>query len=147
MYFTTFNHYDDDALYNLLNANNENCIICWEEHIHNKVKPMKQILVLSEFSKLCKCNGFFHYDCLLKWINQTNSCPICRTTLVKSLDKSQPEQQLQINNNFFKFAKLFIYIFLIHYLYNIIHVIQNEIESIYENNNNACPFYNVSSIS
>lgn len=151
MYFTTLNHYDDDVLYNLLNANDEKCIICWETNTHNEVQRMKQILVLSEFSKPCKCNGFFHYDCLLNWINKTNSCPICRSRLFTALEKKiQLQLQLNTNSQLFrilqfickfnclKFAKLCIYIFLIQYLYNIIYNIQNEIEGIYEDNNNIC---------
>jgi len=156
MYFTTFNHYDDDALYNLLNSNvnDDLCIICWEKNIDNDVQYMKNILSTSELTKPCKCNGVFHYDCLFQWIVQTNSCPICRSRVSKILNKdidTDLQLQLQLNNNSqllriynficningLKFTKLCMHILFIFFLYNIICNIQNEVERNI-NNDNVC---------
>jgi hypothetical protein len=153
MYFTTFNHYDDDALYNLLNANDDLCIICWEKKTNNDEQYMKNILSTFELTKPCKCNGVFHYDCLFKWIFQTNSCPICRSRVSKILDKDKDlNLQLQLNNNSqlfrifnfmcnlncAKFVKLCIYILFINFLYSIICNIQNEVERNVDKDSNVC---------
>jgi hypothetical protein len=153
MYFTTFNHYDDDALYNLLNvnANDQLCIICWEKKTNNDEQYMKNILSTFELTKPCKCNGVFHYDCLFQWIVQTNSCPICRSRVTKILDKDK-DLNLQLNNNSqlfrifnficnlncAKFTKLCIYILFINFLYSIICNIQNEVEGNLYKDNNVC---------
>ena len=31
--------------------------------------------------KLCECNHEFHVNCLKRWFEQTNTCPLCRTEI------------------------------------------------------------------
>lgn len=73
MYFTTFNH-DDDDIYN-----EDTCLICWEpQTTDNFIYKMKTAISISSYHTSCTCNGKFHHDCLLKWIYLSQSCPICR---------------------------------------------------------------------
>jgi hypothetical protein len=51
-------------LYNELKMNEE-CCICYEE-------------MVSENSKLLRCNHLYHNDCIYKWSIKQNSCPKCR---------------------------------------------------------------------
>tara|TARA_Y100000022_G_C12947029_1_gene238597 strand:- start:41 stop:397 length:357 start_codon:yes stop_codon:yes gene_type:complete len=59
---------DNNNLKQIKNLN-EICIICMEEG--NK-----------KFIKL-NCEHFFHKKCLKKWIINNNSCPLCRTEVLK----------------------------------------------------------------
>ena len=34
-----------------------------------------------ESAKVLPCGHFFHYTCLRSWLEQSNSCPICRASL------------------------------------------------------------------
>ena len=62
--------------------NNYECFICFMPHEKNN--PIK---MLSEFSHIiqkckCKCNARIHLLCLNNWIQQKQSCPICRTKCI-----------------------------------------------------------------
>lgn len=53
-----------------LNDNDEKfCSICHKDY-------KKSDLIV----KLPNCNHFYHGECILKWLNQNNSCPLCRET-------------------------------------------------------------------
>ena len=100
MYFTTFNH-DDDTIYNDNDTiyNDEVCLICWEPSTTNKnIDKMKSFLYASSFYTSCTCNGKFHHDCLLKWTNMSQSCPICRIKIDTYDDK---KLQLPLTFNIF----------------------------------------------
>lgn len=139
MYFTTFNHYNEP---NELDENeNELCLICWDTSItNNNLIKMKSTLSHLLFFKDCSCNGIFHYNCLLKWINTTNSCPICR----KPIEQDINEENVVILNNksqLFRFInftnnnayKLFKYIFLF-FVFKMIYDIVNNVEKTIEYN-------------
>ena len=135
MYFTTFNHYDDDDNdimydnhYNII-YNNEQCLICWDKYTtNNNVYKMQSLLSSSIYYTSCTCNGYFHHNCLLKWIYKTNSCPICRIKFEFNIDEKLP-----FTFNIFKIFKFWITLFLIKILYNIIFDIQYEVEKKIQN--------------
>ena len=110
MYFTTFNH-DDDTIYNDNDTiyNDEVCLICWEPSTTNKnIDKMKSFLYASSFYTSCTCNGKFHHDCLLKWTNMSQSCPICRIKIDTYDDK---KLQLPLTFNIFNIFNILIFLF------------------------------------
>lgn len=135
MYFTTFNHYDEPNE----DLKNELCIICLESSTtNNHLIKMKPLIYHLLFSKDCSCNGIFHYNCLLKWINTTRSCPICRKPIETDINE---ENVVTLNNRsqIFRFIhftnnnayKIFKYIFLfiiLKTIYDILNDIQHTIE-------------------
>jgi hypothetical protein len=147
MYFTTFNHYNefdqDDEI------KNELCLICWETSTtNNHLIRMKPLISHLLFSKYCSCNGIFHYNCLLKWINTTTSCPICRKPIDTDINE---ENILTLNNKsqIFRFInftnnnayKIFKYIFLFiifKTMYDIVNDIQTTIENHSDVNQEEC---------
>ena len=90
MYFSTFHSYDSDILFNEEREKVEekekekekeeevdsyDCLICYE---------MKNVIQMQSFYIIrysCKCNSSFHRTCLMKWIVNKQSCPICRSPL------------------------------------------------------------------
>ena len=137
MYFTIFNHYDE--LNEFDEITNELCLICWESSTTNnnliKMNPMISHLL---FSKYCSCNGIFHYKCLLKWINITNSCPICRKPIETHINeknvlalnnKSQIFRFINFtNNNAYKIFKYFFLFIVLKTIYDIINNVENSIQ-------------------
>jgi hypothetical protein len=128
MYFTTFNHYDDDNIDIYINKTNDTdmCLICWEQSTtNNNICKMTSSVFNLYFYKSCTCNASFHHPCLLKWINKTNSCPICRSKIQRHTDDD--DEKLPLTFNILKYLKLFKYICMalfIRILYNIIFDIQ-----------------------
>ena len=39
------------------------------------------MLLLHPLTQVLPCGHFFHYTCLRSWLEQSNSCPICRASL------------------------------------------------------------------
>jgi len=135
MYFSTFNHYDDndiiyDANHNII-YNDEQCLICWDKTTTNNNVYKMQSLFSSMYSTSCTCNGYFHENCLLKWIYKTNSCPICRIKLEIDIDENLP-----LTFNILKYLKIFKYICMglfIRILFDIIFSIQYTFEKRLQN--------------
>jgi len=83
MIFRTYEHYQDDVVYNDLYINenineNENesiCFICLENEtcINKFIKLKNQPF----FLKICNCDGIIHHNCLVIWYDTTKKCPIC----------------------------------------------------------------------
>ena len=44
------------------------------------------------------CNHYFHEECIMPWLNQHDSCPICRFEL-KTDDDDYEKMKLQRNEN------------------------------------------------
>ena len=118
MYFSTFNHYDQFDEIN--DITNELCIICLETSTtNNKLIKMNPVISYLLFSKHCSCNGIFHCNCLLKWIDTTKSCPICRKSIERDINednvvtlnnKSQIFRFINFtNNNAYKILKYIFY--------------------------------------
>jgi hypothetical protein len=120
MYFTTFNHYDDDDnndyfSYNHI-YNDHQCLICWETSTtNNNIYKMQSLLIPSIYYTNCSCNAYFHNECLLKWVYKTHSCPICRTNFVFNINEKLP-----LTFSIFKIFKLCISIIFIRILYDVI---------------------------
>ena len=110
MYFTTFNHYDDDDNIDIYKENDvfDLCLICWDNN--NNICKMKALLYSSIYYTSCTCNGNFHHTCLMKWINKTNSCPICR---IKLKNRINYNENIPLTFNILKYLKLFKYICII----------------------------------
>lgn len=111
MYFTTFNHDDDDIVI----YDNELCLICWEPHTtSNYIYKMKTAISISSYHTSCTCNGKFHHGCLLKWIYMSQSCPICRINIDidADIDKKLPLTFDVFNILIFLFKCLFLFCFI-----------------------------------
>ena len=125
MYFSTCNHYD--ILFHETN-NDDICLICWDPSTNNNVIKMQSLIPTT-----CNCNGLFHHNCLFKWINAANSCPICRTVINHSVkilhEHNNYNSQLfnKVKYITIFLSKIFKFIFLIWFMnmtYNIIFHIQ-----------------------
>lgn len=46
---------------------NEYCIICLHDFVSGKATKL-----------LCKCNSYYHSECINKWLSINNTCPLCR---------------------------------------------------------------------
>ena len=66
-------------LINEEHLNIQSCLICLTPP--NKDNPIQKIKELPYIVSICKCNPELHFSCLNEWINQTESCPICRTKI------------------------------------------------------------------
>ena len=56
-------------------ADNNECVICYEEF---KVLDGKEIVELD-----CNNKHVFHLECMEKWVETNNTCPMCREAVVK----------------------------------------------------------------
>ena len=55
---------------------NNECCICLNTEYESSIYRLKDVI-----STNCLCNGYFHKECLVKWLNKKNSCPICRSII------------------------------------------------------------------
>jgi len=147
MYFTTFNHYNE--VDKLDEITNDLCLICWDPSTtNNKLIKMNPVISYLLFYKHCSCNGIFHYDCLLKWINATNSCPICRKSIERDINEENVvalNYNSQIfrfihftNNNVYKIFKYIFLFFILKTIYDIVFYIQQNIEYNADVNEEKC---------
>jgi hypothetical protein len=89
MIFRTLEHYNGDYLQNsdLQNSDLQNdisiCFICYEIKTTYEIET-KQLNLLKDYIKKCNCNGWVHNQCLNKWYELCNKCPICRTFVYKN---------------------------------------------------------------
>jgi hypothetical protein len=100
MLFRTLEHYND--VYYLQNIHLQNeitiCFICYEIKTTGEIET-KQLNLLKDYIKSCKCNGWVHNNCLNKWYERCNKCPICRTTVTKN--NTVDMYILEKNNNIY----------------------------------------------
>ena len=71
MLFRTCEHYNDDYV------NQKMCFICYEIKTDHEIQTIT-LNMQEDYIKLCECNGFAHNNCLKKWYDKSNKCPICR---------------------------------------------------------------------
>lgn len=65
-------------------ARSETCTICLEEFRNNE-----------NVNRLNGCNHIFHTNCILRWFETHNSCPICRNNATNEHSNSQQEVERQ----------------------------------------------------
>lgn len=66
------------------NADKDNvCIICLR--YSNKNSNLNLLNDISYVYRNCKCNPIIHNICFYKWIKQSSTCPICRTSMYITL--------------------------------------------------------------
>lgn len=69
---------------------NEVCIICLESNDIIRIKKM-----FKKYNQ-CECNYYIHSDCLEKWKNLKNKCPICHSIFYdveEEKEKDEDEEQ------------------------------------------------------
>lgn len=75
--YTSSDFYEEDD--SLKEDNVKICLICWLPNNNTDlVKNMKQFAYILT---TCDCNALFHDKCLKTWIENSQSCPICRKQL------------------------------------------------------------------
>lgn len=59
--------------------NNENNNLSYNENIFNEEQRQKQIQILLDTEKIyeLKCKHSFHLECINKWLQIKNKCPLC----------------------------------------------------------------------
>jgi len=76
MLFRTFEPYYNDEISSNI------CFICYE--IENDIGDRTiQINSKEDYIKICICNLWVHNNCLNKWYENSNVCPICRSQVNK----------------------------------------------------------------
>ncbi|WMV08182.1 hypothetical protein MTR67_001567 [Solanum verrucosum] len=66
-----------------IDESSKNCSICMEE-----------FGIDTEASQL-PCKHFFHNDCIVPWLNRSNTCPLCRHKLPQE-DEDEIEKELEV---------------------------------------------------
>ena len=142
MYFTRLKKYNANKINaNKINKEEDACLICLESSTTNNHICKMKILISSYFYyQSCKCDGLFHYNCLLKWIYISKSCPICRSVIENNINMNvdiHDNLPLTYNvYNVYKILKLFKYLWmciLFKILLNIIFNIQYTVEKQIQN--------------
>ena len=94
--------------------NNYECFICFMPHEKNN--PIKMLSEFSHIIQKCKCNARIHLLCLNNWIQQKQSCPICRTKCIYLETKLQ-KYYIVCFINIYVFIIIFYYIYLIVFIF------------------------------
>lgn len=124
--FTTDQYYKLDTSF----ESNKECIICWIPA--SKDIPVKCMKNYPLYISNCKCNAFFHDNCLTKWFNKQSSCPICRSNIsIKNIQNNEYSVKIKtyidilLKNILYSFRMLsFLYIVNLFFItfYNIIFI-------------------------
>jgi len=119
MIFRIVDHYDltCNMITNCKNKEEKNdCFICFENE--NKLLKLK---IQKFYKKKCNCDGWIHEDCLHKWYDNCQECPICRKNMIR-LEKNEKIFLLFYFLIFFKKNSFIIikYISVIYFIYTIL---------------------------
>jgi len=68
-----------------------------ERHLENACMICNENYKLGEEAKLMPCKHYYHHDCILKWLELHNTCPLCRHEL-PTLDLDYEEQKREKQN-------------------------------------------------
>jgi hypothetical protein len=68
--------YENDENDEYYDIEKNECGICLNTEKYSTIFKLKDIV-----NNSCLCNTYFHKECLVKWINKNNSCPICRKNI------------------------------------------------------------------
>ena len=74
----------------------EDCFICYEYKSEKELLPI-QLKHQTIYDKICHCDGWIHNECLEKWVNMHNQCPICRIIVIE--DAPNEEHIIAQNSN------------------------------------------------
>ena len=79
----------------------EKCIVTNEQlknfGVENSCAVCKDEFEIGQELLLMPCKHYFHNDCLLPWLNERNSCPVCRYEL--PTDDADYEERKKSNHN------------------------------------------------
>lgn len=67
--------------------------------IENSCAVCKDEFVIGQECLLMPCKHRFHGDCLLPWLNERNSCPVCRYELPTDDEDFEQRKKQKLNNN------------------------------------------------
>lgn len=67
--------------------------------IENSCAVCKEIYELKQHCIQMPCQHHFHKDCLLPWLKERNSCPVCRKELLTD-DEDYEKKKKKENNNY-----------------------------------------------
>lgn len=122
MFFKTCEHYSNNELtsYKINNdKDNKECFICLDTQTRSQeIIQLRQIYII-EFVKNCNCDGYIHIDCLQKWCELHNKCPICRKNIEKRIAYINYIHVNKISYNFCLY-KLILFIKVFSILYSIL---------------------------
>ena len=65
----------------------------------NSCPICKDEFIINEECLLMPCEHHFHNNCLIPWLKQRNSCPVCRYELPTDDEDFEKRKQERINNN------------------------------------------------
>ena len=103
----------------------EDCFICFMPY--EKHNPIKMLSKFSHITQKCKCDARIHLVCLNNWIQQKQSCPICRTKYIyletPNLRKTYTYVVCIIN--------IYVFIILIYHIYLILFIFPHILFQIY----------------
>ena len=67
--------------------------------IENTCAVCKGEFIIGQECLLMPCQHHFHKDCLLPWLNERNSCPVCRFELPTDDEDFENRKKNRLNNN------------------------------------------------
>ena len=67
--------------------------------IENTCAVCKDEFIIGQECLLMPCQHHFHKDCLLPWLNERNSCPVCRFELPTDDEDFENRKKNRLNNN------------------------------------------------
>ena len=113
MIFRTVEHYLNDENTISINEMDDECFICFEENIENKLIKLK---FQKFFLKSCTCDGWLHVSCLEHWYMVRKSCPICRNNMIQCTDECRPKLLTRFQ------CIIFIYFYINKYMNQLTHL-------------------------
>jgi hypothetical protein len=81
MYYFIYTSDENNKIYMYNDQRNKDnlCLICWSKNETND--ELFYIKNFNHYIVNCECNILIHFTCMDKWIQQTQSCPICRKSI------------------------------------------------------------------
>lgn len=67
--------------------------------IENSCAVCKEEFTIGEECMLMPCNHHFHGDCLIPWLKERNSCPVCRYELATDDEDFELRKKKKLTNN------------------------------------------------
>ena len=92
-------HYDDlsENTPEDIDSKQNECFICLEIHTNDNDTPIDW-KTQKIYIRFCECGGWVHVQCVNRWYNGNNKCPICRQNMY-TFDSTIFSLFLYVNNN------------------------------------------------